>query len=226
LSTNAVTRRRAFKFAGLITLVAYNGRMFPGYAGADSGRGYGPDPDLLKRTVTWPRTLSSRQLAMLEALCDIVLPAEPPHPSAGTLGVQEFLDEWVSAPYPQMQADRTLLLRGLNRLDQATRRKQSASFSEATLSHQTAMFSESCSNEATSSFARRLIELICAGYYTTREGHKAIGYIGNVALASFPETPPGIVRHFEQALKELMLTPLTLTNGHDDKTLIVPRNSQ
>jgi hypothetical protein len=226
MSANAVTRRGALKFAGLITLAAYSVRAFPGYAGTAPARGYGPDPDLLQRTVTWPRTLSAQQLAVLKALCDIVLPAEPPHPSAGTVGVQEFLDEWVSAPYLEMQADRRLLLRGLNRLEEAMRRKHSGSFIEATLSQQIDLFAESCSNEMTRSFARRLIELICAGYYTTREGHKPIGYIGNVALASYPEPPPEIVRHFEQALNELMLTPLTLTDGHDDKSSVVPRNSK
>lgn len=52
-------------------------------------------------------------------------------------------------------------------------------------------------------FSHRLIELVCDGYYTTREGHAAIGYIGNVPLLSFPGVPPEIARRLEKALEQL-----------------------
>jgi hypothetical protein len=161
------------------------------------------DPDLLTRPVTWPRTLSAVQLKSLAALCEIILPAEPPHPSAAAIGVHEFLGEWVSAPYPQMQADRVTILNGLAALNQSMRSEQGIAFADADLSRQAAAFDRLCSAEATMEFARRLIELVCAGYYTTREGHAAIGYVGNVALASFPAPTPEIVQHLENALDAL-----------------------
>jgi len=203
MATESITRRTALKYASLITLAAQGWRGFPSYATPASAKGYGTDPDLLKRPVTWPLTLNAAQLKTLAALCEIILPAEAPHPSAAAIGVHEFLDEWVSAPYPQMQVDRTVILDGLASLDDAMRREQGVAFVEADSSHQAAAFDGLCSTEAAVGFARRLIELVCAGYYTTREGHAAIGYVGNVPLASFPAPSPEIVQHLEKALNEL-----------------------
>jgi hypothetical protein len=204
MAADLVTRRTALKFAGYITLLAHGWRGFPGQAATLPAEGYGTDPDLLKRTVTWARTLNPSQLAMLADLCDIVLPAEPPHPSAAALRVHEFLDEWISAPYPQMQADRAVILNGLAALDDATRHELHVPFTEADSSQQATMFDHLCSAAATAGFSRRVIELVCAGYYTTREGHAAIGYVGNVALTSFSGPPPDVVRHLDEALSQLV----------------------
>ena len=120
-----------------------------------------------------------------------------------------FLDEWVSAPYPQMAADRALILRGLTALDEAAHSELGMVFTAANVSQQAAMFDRLCSTEATAEFSRRLIQLVCAGYYTTREGHAAIGYVGNVALTGFPGPPAEVVRHLDAALKELPQTSVT-----------------
>jgi len=201
--TADVTRRDALKFAGAITLAASVRLAFPNNMSIPAAKGYGTDPDLLKRTVTWSKTLNGRQLAALETLCDIVLPEEPPHPSAGAIGVHEFLDEWLSAPYPQMRADRKVILVGLAALDNATLKETGLSFTQASPSQQGEAFDRACTAEATVEFARRLVELVCGGYYTTREGHAAIGYVGNTALASFPGPPEEIVRHLERQFEAL-----------------------
>jgi hypothetical protein len=132
-----------------------------------------------------------------------VLPAEPPHPSAASIGVHEFLDEWVSAPYPQMQGDRVIILGGVAALEETAQKQLGVSFAEADAAHQVTVFDNACSAETTNAFARRLIELICDGYYTTREGHAAIGYVGNVPLSAFPGPPPEVMRQLESAFKEL-----------------------
>src|SRR5437870_3684248 len=152
-----VTRRTALKFAGVITLAAHGWRISPGQAASLPARGYGTDPDRLSRPVTWPRTLDSTQLAVLAALCDIVLPAEPPHPSAAAIGIHDFLDEWVSAPYPQMRADRTIVLGGLVALEDTMRRESGVSFTQADLSQRTTVFDRLCSTPTTVEFTRRLI---------------------------------------------------------------------
>jgi Gluconate 2-dehydrogenase subunit 3 len=198
-----ITRRQALKYASLITLAAQGWRGWPSKAATAPSRGYGTDPDLLKRPVPWSRSLTSGQLEALAPLCDIILPAEPPHPSAGSIGVHEFLDEWLSAPYPQMQSDRGVILSGLVALDETMRQEHGVVFAAAEPPHQGMVFDKLCAAELTVKFGRRLIELVCAGYYTTREGHAAIGYVGNVALASFPEPTPEIVKHLEKALKDL-----------------------
>lgn len=203
-----VSRRTALKFAGLITLAAHNGFPFPvGAATPSAAAGYGSDPNLLQRPVPWSRTLSAQQLAALAVLCDIVLPAEPPHPAASKIGVHDFLDEWVSAPYPRMQADGAVIVSGLAMLEEAARRDGSTPFAQLDTDRQITLFDDSCGTPATEAFARRLIELVCDGYYTTREGHNALGYVGNVALASFPGTPPEVMRHLESALEQLPPPP-------------------
>jgi hypothetical protein len=205
MTSHPVSRRTTLKFAGLIALAA------SGYGHAVSGalpsrgvRGYGTDPDLMNRPVTWSRTLDKAQLAMLRALADLILPKEPPHPSAADTGVHEFLDEWVSAPYPEMQADRALILNGLDVLEGAMRRVDGIQFADAPQEKQIAVFDQLCHNPSTVRFANRLIELVCGGYYTTRDGHAAIGYVGNVGLTSFPGPPPEVVRHLERTLSQLV----------------------
>lgn len=200
-----VSRRTALKFSSLIVLAA------TGYSPVVSGpmysrsvRGYGMDPDLLSRPATWSRTLDRSQLAMLRVLADIILPEEPPHPSAADIGVHEFLDEWVSAPYPQMQADRALILNGLDTLDGAMRQDRGIRFEDAAQAQQIAAFDHLCSSPSTAPFVSRLVDLVCGGYYTTREGHAAIGYVGNIGLTRFPGPPPEVVRRLEKVRSDLV----------------------
>jgi hypothetical protein len=154
--------------------------------------------------------LSAEHLKSLAGLCEIILPAEPPHLSAASVGVQDFLDEWVSAPYPQMQADGVLILSGLANLDASARGKYGVVFSESGSERQAALFEDCCVTGETQPFARRLIELVCAGYYTTRAGHAAIGYVGNVPLEHFPPPSPEIVARLQKALDELPSAPKLL----------------
>src|SRR5262249_2975323 len=76
-------------------------------------------------------------------------------------------------------------------------------FGETSLSQHTALFDRLCRAPTTQPFCRRLIELVCSGYYTTRQGHAAIGDVGNVGLTIFPEPPHDVVRDLEAALREL-----------------------
>ena len=197
------SRRDSLKFAALITLAAHGGGLSTAYAALSSPVGYGTDPNLLRRVVTWPKSLDSAQRATLKILCDIVLPEEPSYPSAAALQVHEFLDEWLSAPYPKMRVDRELILGGLSVLDQSARRELGVLFMRASSQQQQALFDGYCRAEPTQNSARRLIELVCGGYYTTREGAAAMGYLGNTALLSFPGPPIEVIHHLEQALEGL-----------------------
>jgi hypothetical protein len=199
-----IARRTVLKLSGIVALTIGGWRAFAHQAAPSPARGYGRDPTLSQRVVPWPRTLTVSQLGALAVLCDIVLPAEPPHPSAAAVGVHNFLDEWVSAPYPEMQADHVLVLNGLLALEDVMKEMHGISFAAASLSQQTAIFDSFCSAQgARADFAQRCIQLICGGYYTTHEGLLAIGYVGNVALASFPGPPPTVVRHLLKALDKL-----------------------
>ncbi len=202
MGTEQVTRRDTLKFAALIAVSAL--RFAPtSPMPSSSAHGYGRDPNLLSRSVTWSKTLGKSELATLKALVDIILPAESPHPSASEVGIEGFLDEWVSAPYPQMRADRTLILTGLAAVNEATHEQHGVRFEDAEPTSQAAIFEQLCGKLSHTRFASRLIELVCGGYYTTSEGHAAIGYVGNVALAFFLGPPSEVVRHLQISLIQL-----------------------
>src|SRR5690606_1504180 len=96
--------------------------------------GYGKDPDLLKQFTPgelWPLTLDDRQRRIATALCDLIVPAEGEWPAASSVGVVAFIDEWISAPYPQMSQDRPLILDGLAWLDAESKRRFDKDFADA-----------------------------------------------------------------------------------------------
>jgi hypothetical protein len=73
--------------------------------------GYGKDPPLLEPAPgPWPRLLTARQKAWLAQHLDRLLPRSGTLPSAREAGLEEFFDEWLSAPYPDQRADRALIL--------------------------------------------------------------------------------------------------------------------
>jgi len=202
VSEESVTRRHAAKFIGAMALSLYTIDPLHGIA-MSSSRGYGPDPDLSGRRIPWKTTMDRRQLTTLAAICDLVLPAEPPHPSGVALRVHEFVNEWISAPYPPMQADGMLVCATLLTLDEFSQESFGVPFDRAGLSRQVAAFDRAISDTKAVNSVRRLVELICNGYYSTREGHAAIGYCGNTPLERFPPVLPEVVAHFETSLAGL-----------------------
>src|SRR5271170_3640044 len=82
-------------------------------AATTAAKGYGTDP-VLTRTYTpgelWPLTLTAAQRRLAGILADIIIPADDHSPSASAVGVVEFIDEWVSAPYPAHLRDRDVVL--------------------------------------------------------------------------------------------------------------------
>lgn len=85
-----------------------------------ASKGYGTDPDLSqvhKPGDLWPLTLTEAQRKTARILCDLIIPADDVSPSASAVGVVDFIDEWISAPYEQHRTDRALILQGLTWLD-------------------------------------------------------------------------------------------------------------
>jgi hypothetical protein len=176
-----------------------------GFAG-----GYGSDPDLTKLYHpgdVWPLTFTAEQRRTTTVLCDLIIPADEVSPSASSVGVVDFLDEWVSAPYPRQRDDRAALLPGLKWLDDESMRRAGKLFAEAASSAQHAICSDICYEAAVepqfkeaASFFARFRDLTAGGFYTTPVGMKDIGYVGNVPLTEFPGPPAAL-------LEELGLRP-------------------
>ena len=62
-----------------------------------------------------------------------------PVPAASKVGVTEFIDEWVSAPYEQQEHDRAIIQQGLAWLDGESKQRFGKVFADATPEQQTAL---------------------------------------------------------------------------------------
>ena len=141
-----------------------------------AAKGYGTDPDL-QRVYSpgefWPLTLTAQLRVTAAALCDVITPADAHSPSASTVGVVDFIDEWISAPYPRQQQDRKLVLSGLEWIEGEARRRYSKLFAmlgdaeQATMCEQIRYVPEAPASlgEAAAFFARYR-NLTAAGFYT------------------------------------------------------------
>ena len=154
----------------------------------------------------WPLTLSDDQRTLLITLCDIILPADEQSPSASSVGVHDFIDEWISSPYPGQAGDRTTVLRGLDKLEEEALSRSGKGFVKAGAEVQLAIctdFAKAARKDSKKDPGRcflRLRDLIAGGYYTTPEGMKDIGYRGNISMASW-DGPP------KEVLEKLGLEP-------------------
>ena len=166
-------------------------------------QGYGLDPDLVKGYKPgdlWPLTFSGAQRREVAALCDVILPADGPSPSASAVGVTDFIDEYVSAPYPDNVRDAGKVLDGLAWLDAESARRYGAAFAEAPEAQRAALIGD-IAHEApadpglkgAAEFFRLFRNLVASGFYTTPAGMKDIGYVGNVPLARFEGPPADLV---------------------------------
>jgi len=169
-----------------------------------SGVGYGTDPDLLKvygPGSIWPLTLDERQRRIATALCDLIVPADADGPGAVAVGVVDFINEWVSAPYPQQTADRKLILAGFDWLDAQAQQRFSRGFGESSASQRSAICDDICylpraraEFKQAAEFFARYRDLTIGGFSTSPQGRQYLGYVGNVPLASFDGPPPEVLK--------------------------------
>ena len=176
----------------------------PPVAAPALARGYGTDPDLTRVYAPgdlWPLTFTTAERRAATALCDFILPADDRSPSASAVGVVDFIDEWISAPYPDNAADRKIILEGLQWLDAESTRRFGHVFAASDASSQAQICDEICylpRSEArlakAAQFFARFRDLTVGGFYTTPEGMRDLHYVGNVALARFDGPPPEVLR--------------------------------
>ncbi|MDO8544604.1 MAG: gluconate 2-dehydrogenase subunit 3 family protein [Opitutaceae bacterium] len=169
-----------------------------------SGKGYGTDPDLLKVYKPgdlWALTFTPAQRALTAALCDTIIPADGNGPAASAVGVPDFIDEWISAPYLGHDHDRTVVIAGLEWLEAESRKRFKNGYANLIATQKNAICDDLCHEpdakpefKKAAQFFRRFRDLTAGGYYTTPEGMKDIGYTGNVALATYDGPPPEVLK--------------------------------
>jgi len=166
--------------------------------------GYGTDPDLIKEWRPggpWPLTLGTAARLTTMALCDLIIPADDVSPAASSVGVVDFIDEWISAPYPQQQADREIILPGLLWIETEAQSRFGQPFAGLSDAERASIADAICSPAkaapaaaTAAKFFARFRDLAAGGFYTTPVGMKDIGYVGNVPLERFDGPPPELLR--------------------------------
>lgn len=167
-------------------------------------QGYGPDPDLLKAYETgefWPLTLTPGERRLAATLSDLIIPADERSPSASAVGVVDFIDDWVSAPYPAQRADRQIVLKGFAWLDGEAQRRFGHPFVDLSESQQRSLCDDirdprdsSADLHDAAVFFARYRDLTAGGFYSTAAGRQDLQYMGNVPLKRFDGPPVELLK--------------------------------
>src|SRR5258708_19315182 len=125
-----MSRREAIKWVAAATasISLLRGK---GFAAAPAASGYGTDPKLMevyKPGDLWPLTLTPQQHRTVAALCDVILPADDKSPSASQLNVPDFINKWISAPYPLHREDNKQELDGIAWMENKSVKKFTSGF--------------------------------------------------------------------------------------------------
>jgi len=199
-----VDRRTAMKWVAMASALPWLQRPVIGTAAPASGKGYGTDPRLnrvYKPGELWPLTLPPFMRQAAAALCDIIIPADEHSPSASSVGVVDFIDEWISAPYEAQRTDRRTILEGLGWLEIESKRRFKKFFADLSPAQKAAICDDICylprakpAFQEAAKFFATFRDLTAGGFYTTPAGSKDIRYIGNVALERFDGPPAEVLR--------------------------------
>lgn len=171
---------------------------------APIAKGYGLDPNLVtphKPGDFWPLTFNAAQKKTATVLADVILPKDQYGPAASQLHVPDWIDEWISAPYPQQRSDRPIVLNGLAWIEEESNRRFGQSFDALSEQQHHAICDDICFTETAkpqfrqaAEFFSRFRSIAAAAYYATPQGWNAIGYVGNVILENFEGPPPEVLK--------------------------------
>lgn len=227
VSLPTVDRRTTLKWLASALVTAGAARAQAPGAGADAGtgfsllgtpgpaggQGYGQYPDLLNPAVPWERTMTPPQLRVAAALCDMIIPEDEISPAATAVGVHEFIDEWVSAPYPDQQRDREMIFHGLEWLERTASESFAAGFADISDNERAGILDRIAfadrvepGLDETAAFFHQYRNLTLSAFFSTEVGRADIGYIGNVPIVGeYPGPTPEALAHLEAALTSLGL---------------------
>ena len=212
-NSGQIDRRQALKWIGAAAATA---AIFPHASAQDKlprpataapgGQRIGTDPLLNKNYVPgdlWPLTLTPKQRKVAASLTDLILPPNNPGDKLPSqLGVQEFIDEWISSPYDETNKDRPIITEGLDWLDAEAQRRFQKDFADLAEPQKCAIADDICGKTAVKkefksaqNFFGRFRYLAASGYYTTPQGWKDVGYVGNVPTVNFDGPTPEALKH-------------------------------
>jgi hypothetical protein len=169
------------------------------------GKRIGADPVLNKTYAPgdlWPLSFTPAQQAAAAALADLIIPPEAGGKKPSELGVPAFIDEWISSYYDETMKDRPIVLAGLTWLDAEANRRHGATFATLTEAQQAGLADDICGAKPVKTehkpgqeFFKRFRHLTAGGYYTTPQGMRELGYVGNTPSANFDGPTPEALKH-------------------------------
>jgi gluconate 2-dehydrogenase subunit 3-like protein len=160
------------------------------------------DPDFMQPIkFPWEKLLSAEELATTQALADLILPKDETSPAASEVGVPDFINEWVSADYPEHQEDRETVRGGLGWLNTEAFKRFSRRFEELGVDQQSQIADDICDaakakpeHRIGAVFFKRFRQLCVGGYYSHSHTWKSLGYVGNISLGGpFPGVLPEVI---------------------------------
>ena len=161
-------------------------------------RGTPSDPVLQVAKADWKMQLSLRELTTLSVLCDMIIPADAKSPAASAVGAPGYINEWASRPGGENSLVR--VRGGLAWLDRESNARFGKRFHLATNAQRTAICDDICylpkakpEHQFAAQFFDTIRDQTATAFYTTPQGWKDLGYIGNVALPKF-EGPNAAIR--------------------------------
>ena len=156
--------------------------------------GYGQDPKMAKtyeKGEVWPLTFTEAEKKAAVALADVVFPKDELGPAASEVRVADFIDEWVSAPYPRQQGDRKVIIPGLKKLDEECQKHFKANFADLTGEQKTVVCDEMAKGDH---FFHVFMSISTGAYYSDPKCWNALGYAGNVPIGGpFPGPPKEVL---------------------------------
>ena len=133
-----------------------------------------------------------RELATVRILADLIVPRDDHSGSATDAAVPEFLD-FVMTEWPEHQ---TPIRGGLAWLDRESTHRFNKPFRELAANQQTAILDEIAYPARARpemapgvEFFNRFRDLVLSGFYSSKEGVKDLGYIGNTFVADWRGCP-------------------------------------
>ncbi len=212
-STTRLPRRKVLQW--FATVAAVDLSTLPGFAQTpNEAVGYGTDPNLATTYSpgdVWDLTLTDAERKTAATLADVIIPADDLGPAASELHLIDFIDEWVSAPYPRQQGDRNAVIPGLKWIEEESNSRFRKNFSDLTEAQQEAICDDLCAEKPktqelakNANFFHRFSSICQGAYYSTPEGWAAIGYVGNVPSGVFNGPPQEVLDQLglEQTVKD------------------------
>lgn len=198
-----VDRRTTLKWlAAALAFSTHHGKSLAGTF-MPSPKGYGTDPDLNKvAPLAWDKVMSAHELKQTALLADLFLPGTAESPAPSALGIHDFMDEWISAPYPEQQSDRQLIQSGLVWVDQESTKRFGKDFTAISDAQRVEMM-KAMAEKKDLPFFKRLRNLVVGAYFSSDAGFKDIGYSGNVTLAAFPAPTDEMMAIIDRECKAL-----------------------